>query len=73
MKGGGGLLKSLKELRKERGITLQHMAEVLGYSGKSGYFMLENVAPRNIPIGKLIVIAKEFNLSVEDLKKILLS
>ncbi len=70
---GGDLLKSLKELREERGITQQHMADILGYSSKSGYFMLENGNPQNISLGKLTIIAKEFNLTVEELKNFLIN
>lgn len=34
-------LKKLKELRQERGPDPTHMAEKLGYKGKSGYCQLE--------------------------------
>lgn len=34
----------LKRLRLEKGYTQQDMAEKLGYSGKSGYCLLENGA-----------------------------
>lgn len=32
----------LKKLRLENGKTQKEIAEILGYSGKSGYSMLEN-------------------------------
>lgn len=32
----------LKKLRTEKGFTQQDMAKKLGYSGKSGYCLLEN-------------------------------
>lgn len=32
----------LKSLRKQKGITQEKMAQMLGYKGKSGYCQLEN-------------------------------
>lgn len=34
--------EKLKEARKERGFSQEYMATELGFSGKSGYNMLEN-------------------------------
>lgn len=67
----GEYMKTLKELREERGLTQQDMANKLGYSGKSGYSMLENGDVKNITMGKLLIIADAFNLSIDELKNFL--
>lgn len=64
-------MKTLEQLRKERGLTLQEMADALGYSSKSGYAMLEKRDPRNLTVKKLELIANEFNLTLVELQNFL--
>lgn len=59
-------MTKLKEIRKEKGITQEEMAKELGYSGKSGYSMLENGNVR-MTLEQAIKIANKFKMSIEDI------
>ncbi len=63
--------KSLKELREERGLTLDYMAERLNYSSRSGYAALEANDPGKIPVRKLLEIADAFGVEFAELSAFL--
>lgn len=54
----------LKELRKQRGLSLDDMAKITGYAGKSGYWALENgVVKASVDQAKNIALALGINIS----------
>ena len=59
-------LKRLKELRKQKGLTQEQMAQKLGYKGKSGYCQLENgQAP--MTLDRIEIIAEVLGKEVFDI------
>lgn len=51
------MIKFLKTIREDKGYTQEYMAKQLGYSGKSGYCLLENGAVK-LSVERAIKIAK---------------
>lgn len=64
--------KTLKRIRKSKGLTQEQMASILGYKHKSGYCMLENGSV-NMTIEKAKILVKYLNIDpnifFEDVKK----
>lgn len=56
----------LKQKRIDRGISQDEMAKKLGYTGKSGYSMLEN-GHVSISLDKAKIIADILNSTIEDI------
>lgn len=54
----------LKKLRIENGYTQDELAEVLGYSGKSGYSMLEN-GKVELTIRKAKILAEFYKVKID--------
>lgn len=59
-------MTNLKKIREEKGITQEKMAKELGYSGKSGYSMLENGKVR-LTLEQAVKIAKKLEMSIDDI------
>lgn len=59
-------MTNLKKIREEKGITQEEMAKELGYSGKSGYSMLENGKVR-LTLEQAVKIAKKLEMSIDDI------
>lgn len=56
--------KRLKELRRQRGLSLEDMAKITGYAGKSGYWALENgVVKASVDQAKNIALALKISVS----------
>lgn len=53
--------KTLKTIRKSKGLTQEQMASILGYKHKSGYCMLENGSVK-MTIDKAKVLAIYLNI-----------
>lgn len=60
------LAKNLKELRKEKGLTLEFMSKKIGLSGKSSYQAYEN-GRAEPQIKTLIKLAKFFKVTLDEL------
>lgn len=53
--------RTLKNIRKSKGLTQEQMANILGYKHKSGYCMLENGLV-NMTIEKAKILVKHLNI-----------
>lgn len=54
----------LKNLRKQKGVTMVHMAKLLGYKSVSSYQKIEE-GKTALKADQLMIIAKEFNVEPE--------
>ncbi|XAO18366.1 hypothetical protein [Listeria phage vB_Lmo_C2] len=58
------IMSNLKNLRKQKGVTMVHMAKLLGYKSVSSYQKIEE-GKTALKADQLMVIAKEFNVEPE--------
>jgi transcriptional regulator with XRE-family HTH domain len=56
---------NLKQLRESKGLTQQEMADLM-HTHRTGYSKMEN-NQQEIPVDRLIYIAKHFGISVDDI------
>lgn len=56
---------NLKKLRENKGLTQQDMADLM-HTHRTGYSKMEN-NQQDIPVDKLIFVAKHFGISVDDI------
>ena len=56
---------SLKKLRESKGLTQQDMADLM-HTHRTGYSKMEN-NQQEIPVDRLIYIAKNFGITVDDI------
>jgi transcriptional regulator with XRE-family HTH domain len=56
---------NLKRLREDKGLTQQEMADLM-HTHRTGYSKMEN-NQQEIPVDRLIYIAKNFGISVDDI------
>ena len=56
---------NLKRLREDKGLTQQDMADLM-HTHRTGYSKMEN-NQQEIPVDRLIYIAKNFGISVDDI------
>lgn len=59
------ILIKIKNLREERGLTLQQMAEILGYSSAKGYYEVEN-GKIKLRIEHLEKLSNFFNIPIQN-------
>jgi DNA-binding XRE family transcriptional regulator len=59
-------LKKIKQLRKEKSISLDEMARILGYESPNGYYYLE-VGRGKFPAETLAQVASIFKVPIEQL------
>ncbi|MBC1491445.1 helix-turn-helix transcriptional regulator [Listeria booriae] len=57
-------MSNLRLLRKQRGVTMSHMAKLLGYKSVSSYQKIEE-GKATLKAEHLMIIAKEFNVEPE--------
>lgn len=57
--------ENLKQLRESKGLTQQEMADLM-HTHRTGYSKMEN-NQQEIPVDRLIYIAKHFGISVDDI------
>lgn len=57
-------MNELKKIRVSRGVTLTHMAHLLGYKSVSSYRKLET-GETILKADQLMIIAREFNIKPE--------
>lgn len=58
--------KNLRRIREEAGLKQSDMAELLGYSGATGYSMLEN-SNQDITLTKAKLISEIFDKPIEEI------
>jgi DNA-binding XRE family transcriptional regulator len=59
-------LEKIKKLRKEKGISLERMAEILGYESPNGYYYLE-CGRGKFPAEALSKVANELGVPITEL------
>lgn len=59
-------LEKIKKLRKEANISLEKMAELLGYESPNGYYYLETGRVK-FPADKLAVVSEILNVPIDQL------
>lgn len=57
-------MTALRALRKQKGVTMSHMAKLLGYKSVSSYQRIEE-GKGTLKADHLMIIAKEFNVEPE--------
>ncbi|MBH0166250.1 helix-turn-helix transcriptional regulator [Fictibacillus sp. 7GRE50] len=59
-------LKKIKQLRKERSISLDEMAKILGYESPNGYYYLE-IGRGKFPAETLALVASILKVPIDQL------
>lgn len=59
------ILIKIKKIREERGLTLQQMAEIVGYSSAKGYYEVET-GKIKLRIEHLEKISKFFDIPIQN-------
>ncbi|HEM1440070.1 helix-turn-helix transcriptional regulator [Listeria monocytogenes] len=57
-------MSNLKRIRKQKGVTMVHMAKLLGYKSVSSYQNIEE-GKTALKANQLMIIAHEFNIEPE--------
>lgn len=57
-------MTKLKQLRRQKGVTMVHMAKLLGYKSVSSYQRIEE-GKTSLKADQLMIIAREFNVEPE--------
>lgn len=59
-------LKRIKELRKERGLSLAKISKELGFKTQQGYFYIEK-GKTKLKVDHLLKLARILDISIDDL------